>query len=207
MYIIKLLKKMGFHTLTYNEVIITIMKNNVEYSMPIGLKRVKNRLIGRIYRETRLASILSKDIKKATICVSKNPLLFYYVVLEREKLRYTRIREGEACIVDCEACIICNIKDFSRIGKWIKIELEPIHIIIENIYPRVYHRADYGIIEALIYYTKIPYVDQALAMKYYEYLKVFRETVYRSSGDKRLRDIIDNIIVRAEKILETRRKR
>ncbi len=205
MYINDILRKMGFSSTTYSEVIITLTKGGEKYSMPIGVKYLRKRFEGRIYRKTRIADIILSQPEKISVCVTRDPIIFYRAVLEKEKLEYIEVSHYEApCIVGCDACIICNIESISETNEWLRIVLNPVHTVIYNVYPRPFHRVEYGIVEALVYYTKLPYVDRATAEKYYNYILVFRETVYRSTTDKKYRAIIDKIVAKAKEVLNKR---
>uniref|UniRef100_A0A7J3QER4 DUF447 family protein n=1 Tax=Ignisphaera aggregans TaxID=334771 RepID=A0A7J3QER4_9CREN len=61
-------------------------------------------------------------------------------------------------------------------------------------YPKGFNRASAAIIEALIYYTKMPFVNEDEKKRALLKIEMCRETVYRSSENPMYRKIIDEII-------------
>jgi len=190
------LRKIGFSSLNYSETLLTIRFNNVDYTIPFGVLYRKGLLYGRIYHGSRMYDYLKSNVSHATICVTSNPLLFYYAVFDKSRLKYTyRSVSGldYPLINGCDAYIYCTVYKRivrrDRVNVWFK----PVEVEVEHRYPRVFNRGLYAIVEALVYYTKLEYVSNSDRLKYVKYIEQCRESVYRSCKSKRLRRVIDHI--------------
>jgi len=139
---------------------------------------------------------LKSNVSHATICVSSNPLHFYYAVFDKSRLKYTcRSVAGVdyPLINGCDAYIYCSL--YKRIARSDRVIVwfKPVEVEIREKYPRVFNRGLYAIVEALVYYTKLEYASNSDRLKYVKYIEQCRESVYRSCKSRRLRSIIDRI--------------
>lgn len=195
---ISLLKRIGFSKTTFSETIITINCISEYYTTPIGFKIDKGELVARVYKNTKLFEFLIRSDCKYCLCITSNPLLFYRSVLDRSSLKYRFIEEiGAECIDKCDMYVkLDRIRVIDR-GNYVFINFKPINVIVINKYPRVFRRVDYAFIEALIYYTKLPFVDREIRLNLLERIKWCREVIYRSSKYRLYRELINNIVMKA----------
>ena len=206
----RVLRKMGFSSTTYNETILTIKWVDGIYTMPFGVLYTRGFLRGRVFRGSKVYEVFKQKPRYASLCVTHNPLLFYKAVFEKERIRYRDcVVNGlsQPCIMGCDACVFTVVENLVFRSDRVWVELKPIDIRVFNKYPRVFHRVDHAIVEALVYYTKIPFVSRGEACKYYGYILACRETVYRSSKYTAYRRIIDSILEKTrEKLGESSKK-
>ncbi len=192
------LRSIGFRSDTYNEVVITTCIGDNCYSMPFGVKYVRGLLRGRFFKDSIMFRIHAgyKPLY-SVLCITDDPMIFYNAVFRKGDLRYKYIREyGMPCISGCSACILVLKKYMRLVSDRLYVGFKPIRIRIYRRYPSVYHRFKYALIEALIQYTKIPFVDEESRRRLIEYIVYLRSTIYRSTRNKRYRGLIDDIIER-----------
>ncbi len=188
-----LLRKIGFLEKTYNETIILVDKDIV---MPLGIYIVNGMFYARVYKGSRLYNYLSKvgnELVEAYLCIPRTPLLFYMVIFEKDKVVSIEKR-GFTCIKDCSACIKCDIQKIKVEIENYVIKLTPTKAIVLKKIPYVYHRFEHAIVEALVYYTKIPYVSERKALEYLKKILWCKEIVYHSTYSRKYRRIINNIV-------------
>jgi len=185
---------MSFRSDTYNEVLLTLRSGDLVNSAPVGVLYRRGKLYARIYSGSKTYESIKSGVNKCSVCITLDPFLFYYAVLEKDKLRYVFDEYTDyPCIVDCDTCIYGELEVLEEKQYYLWIAIKPERIKFYRRLPRVYHRCDYALIEALIYYTKIPYVEH-LREKYIEKIMSCRETIYRSTRSKRYREAIDKIL-------------
>ena len=192
-----------FYRNAYNEVIVTTVLDDGYYSMPLGIRLSDNSLIARVFKGSRLYDALSsRSTIDASICITLNPLLFYYAVIKKESLKYNVV-DDIPCIKDCDACIGGRLKVIETINDYIRALFEPHKISILNPYPRPYVRGSAALIEALVHYTKIPYIPQDAAERLFHFIEAALYAVERSTNDPTIRNAIREIYERAYKLLFT----
>jgi len=199
------LRKMGFSSTTFSEVILIVKHMDSYYTMPFGVLYRHGLLWGRVFQGSRVYEVLMQRPLHATLCITQNPLLFYRAVFEKERLRYRElVVDGVMlpCIKGCSACVFTEIASIvfreSRAHVWLK----PVEVHVVDKHPRTLHRAEYAIIEALVHFTKIPFTDREEACRHYQHILLCRDTVYRSSRSRVYRRIINSILERAERTLK-----
>lgn len=190
-----------FYRDAYNEVIATVTMNDEFYSMPLGLRLSNNSLIARVFKGSRLYDVLhSRGAVDASICITSNPLLFYYAVVRKDSLRY-RIIDNTPCIEDCDACIGGRLGVAGKANNHVRIVFEPHRILILNPWPHPYVRGSAALIEALVHYTKIPYVSRTEAARLIGFIEAAVYAVEKSTTDDGLREAIRDVYRRASKLL------
>lgn len=200
---IGILKKTGFSKTTFSETILTIDCIEKLYSTPIGFKLVNDELIARIYRITKIYELITSKDCDYCLCIARDPVLFYRAVLDRESLKYRYVEKFEKkCIDGCDLYVYLVKNRVIDRKEYCLAVFKPLDIVILNKYPRVYRRVDYAIIEALIYLTKIPYVDTYARFELFMKINWCREVIYRSSRSRLYRELINNIVEKAENYLE-----
>jgi hypothetical protein len=131
----------------------------------------------------------------SVLCVTDDPLIFYNAVFRKNSLRYKYVKEyGIPCINGCSACILVSRKYVRLVSDRLYVGFKPLSVKIYRRYPGVYQRFKYALIEALVQYTKIPFVDEESRRRLIEYIVYLRSTVYRSTKNRRYRRLIDEII-------------
>ncbi len=193
-----LLRKIGFLEKTYNETIVLV---NKDIMMPLGIYVDNGVFYARVYKGSKLYNYLSRprmnnELVEAYLCIPSTPLLFYIVIFEKNKVIPIEKR-GLICFKDCSACIKCNIQKIRVERESYVIKLTPIKVVVLKKMPRVYHRFEHAIVEALVYYTKIPYVSRRKALEYLKKILWCREIVYHSTYSRKYRRIINNIVNRS----------
>jgi len=197
------LSKLGFTEDTFTETVTFFLINDdKKYVMALGIKRRNSYLYARIFRGSKIYSVIvdNKNLKLlCRVCISRDPLAFYYSIFRKNILLkcYNELR----CIKRfCDAYIDAILDNLKIKDEAIEIFLKPIDIKILKRYPKGFNRASAAIIEALIYYTKMPFVNEDEKKRALLKIDMCRETVYRSSENPIYRKIIDEIIKRVPHI-------
>ena len=204
--VIRLLRRMGFSKLSFSETILVVGRGSEVWASPVGFLLVDGRLYARIYKGGRLHGLLASGVDSLTVCIPGTGLLFYYAVVHKEKLKYEE-REGRWALRGCSALVHCRLAEARDAGPYLEVYLEPLDVLVLSAYPRVFRRADYALVEALVYYTKMPHVSREEARGYYEALKHLKKAIYRSTKSKAYRKAISEIVELAEKALEKEARR
>ncbi len=192
--IYKTLYRLGFRTNTYNETILTLSsRDKVLNSLPVGIIYTKKKFKIKIYSGTQTYLLLKKygEISPC-ICVSNNPVIYYYSVFEKNKLEYCII-DDYYCISGCEAYVLSSLERVIDMNQYLYIYLEPRKIIVRDKYPKTIHRSRYAVIEALIYYTKTPFIEHRELDKIYQYMEHCRYIVNRSSQNSIYNKLFEKI--------------
>jgi len=195
----RLLLSMGFSEDTFIETVVLVRKDNdIINVLPLGLRYDRQGfLLAKIYRGSRTYDLLSKGLaNKFTICLTQKPETFFYAIFRKDIIIKT-FNEVKCPRKLCDACIDTEIKSIEQGEDHLKVDLKPIDTTISQGYPKGFTRASAAIIEALIYYTKLPFVSEEEKRKYVERIKIMREIVYRSSKKSMYREMIDDIVDRA----------
>ena len=145
-------------------------------------------------------AIFDQGFHEITINICSDPILFYYAIFDKEKIM-NRISyfNNFPCIRGCDAFIRARIIKKEPFNDYSIIYMEPVKVIVKHRYSRVYNRASFAIIEALVYYSKLPYVGKDLANRYLDTIRSLIDTVYRSSRKPVHRKIIMDIFYRSMK--------
>lgn len=196
---------MDFPSNTYIETITLFYVNEKLMGlMPLGVKKLNSQFFARIFKSSRMYNILLnvKDINsvKCKICISNNPITFYYAIFEKEVL-VKAFRGKNYSRKFCDACIDAIITSYEENREFLKVYLKPIKIYLAKRYPKGFNRASAAIIEALVHYTKIPFANIEEKGKLLSKIEVCRETVYRSSENTVYRDVIEDIFKKAKNLL------
>jgi hypothetical protein len=202
-----MLRYLGFSRDTWGETVVVFYRDNdIVNIMPLGLKILDENmctLYGRILRGSKFYNyIVEKNLSdtKCCICISQEPQLFYYAVFEKNKLVEIFSSDknfGELC--DAYLTSICrfDIKDYS-----VDVVILVKEIIIKRRYPRVFTRASATVIEALVWLTKISYIECNNLKDTLKYIEFLRTTVYRSSQNKLYNLLIDSIYGKALELVK-----
>uniref|UniRef100_A0A7J2U357 DUF447 family protein n=1 Tax=Ignisphaera aggregans TaxID=334771 RepID=A0A7J2U357_9CREN len=199
------LMELGFSIDTWGEVVMVFYsKGEVIGLMPVGLKLSEGcTLAGRLYRGSKLYSYIA-SAKVAELpciaCISENPQLFYMAVFEKSQT--IEIFTEHRCPEEfCDACLIGLCKFFDG-DEAINFKISVKEIALHRKTPRVFTRASAAIIEALVWFTKLPYVDCKDIERVLERIELLKDTVYRSSQKNIYAKLIENIYLAAFKLVK-----
>lgn len=205
--ILRVIKKLGFSKNVYGETISLSFKgSNIGSIMPLGILFDNKLFYARIYKDTSMyVSIVDLNYNSISINVCSDPILFYYAIFDKRVLLDNIVfSNGDPYIKQCNAYIIARVVEIQNYRDYIMVYMDPMNLVIIDNYPKVYNRASFAIIEALIYYTKLGYVDKDLADKYIEMIRFFVNIVYHSSSiciyRKIIKDILDRSIEKYKRI-------
>ncbi len=193
------LLSMGFSEDTFIETVVLVRKDsNIVNVLPLGLKYNRQGiLLAKIYRGSRTHDLILKGLaNRFTICLTQKPETFYYAIFRKDIIIKT-FNEVKCPRKLCDACIDTEIQSIEQGEDHLEVNLRTMNIIISQGYPKGFTRASAAIIEALIYYTKLPFISEEEKRKYVERIKIMREIVYRSSKKNIYREMIDDIVDRA----------
>ncbi len=200
MDIIDRLKKMGFSEYTFSETIAILWNGNIYKVMPLGVKLIHRRLYFRVYRSTSFYNLLERGASNISLNITFNPLDFYNAVLykDRVKVVYGSI-DRSYFIEDSYAYIIGRIASIADKGgrEYVEVFMVPIRYRVLKSDPWVYNRAFSAIVEALIYYTKIPFLGEYKALDLIHRISILKETIYHSTAKPLYRKIIDDILIKS----------
>jgi len=182
------LKDLGFSSDTYGETIIAFLgsedRDSIMSLMPMGFKLGDNcELVGRIFRGSLIYNIiLGKKLDKipCIVCVTRSPQAFYLAVFDK-KILIRRFEGGRCPRSYCDACINGELTVEGVEDDIINVSIRPLSVKINRRMPLVFDRASAAIIEALVWYTKIPYVPCNEVYEILSRLRFYRETVSRAS--------------------------
>lgn len=191
----KTISRLGLTEETFVETVALFHIGDKWDVMALGIKVRNGYLYARIFRGSKTYSdIIDSQGLKITcrICITGNPITFYYSIFRKSAL--TRCYSEVKCVKRfCDAYIDAVIEDMRATDSYIEVFLKPTDISVVRRYPRGFNRASAAIIEALVHYTKMGYVDGDEKRKIVLRIEMCRETVYRSSEDPTYRKIIDRI--------------
>ncbi len=196
----RLIRKLGFNEYVFGETIsITYCGESIGSIVPLGILYRNGLFHARVYRGSSMYNVVvNKGYRLVSINICSDPVLYYHAVFNKEYLM-KRIRyHGETpYIMGCRAFIESVVHDLIDHGDYMELSMEPRKVIVRHRYPNVYNRVSYAIIEALIYYTKIPYVNPRKAREYIDRIKWLAWVTRRSSHRPLHRRIIDDILNRS----------
>ena len=200
--ILDLLHRLGFNCETFSETIVVLGDEREYYISPLGVKLCGDKLVARIFKNTKLHKMVASHCRECSICVTSDPLLFYKAVLDRSSLRVIASRRVAVPSIDgCDAYVEGRVGEKKDKGLYTEISISPLDVSYEEKPPSTYNRAGPAIIEALVYITKIPYFEKSEQERFYIKILWCREIVYHSSTSELLRRIIDDIVARANNII------
>jgi len=143
-------------------------------------------------------SIMDLNYSNISINICNDPILFYHAIFNKDVLLDKVIySNGVPNIKTCDAYIAAKVSRIDKYRDYIMVYMDPIKAVVKHKQPKVYNRATFAIIEALVYYTKLQYVGKDLASKYIEMIRFFTNIVYRSSSRRIHREIIMDILDRS----------
>jgi len=182
------LKDLGFSSDTYGETIIAFLGgedgDSIMSLMPMGFKLNDNcELVGRIFKGSFIYNvILEKKISKipCIVCITRSPQTFYSAIFNK-KILIRRFKGGRCPRSYCDACVDGELTMEGVGDDIINVSIRPLSIKINRRVPLVFDRASAAIIEALVWYTKIPYVPCNEVYEILSRLRFYRETVSRAS--------------------------
>ena len=182
------MKDLGFSSDTYGETIIAFLGgedgDSIMSLMPMGFKLNDNcELVGRIFKGSFIYNvILEKKISKipCIVCITRSPQTFYLAIFNK-KILIRRFKGGRCPRSYCDACVDGELTMEGVGDDIINVSIRPLSVKINRRVPLVFDRASAAIIEALVWYTKIPYVPCNEVYEILSRLRFYRETVSRAS--------------------------
>jgi len=198
----KLLERLGFSLDTWGEVVVVFFRDSdVVGLMPLGLRLSEScTLVGRLYKGSKLYNyILSTGVEelRCRVCVSGDPQLFYVAIFEKD--RVAKAFEKSFCPKSlCCACLagLCRFHCVEG-EEIIGLELSVDEVAVRKAMPTVFTRASAALIEALVWLTKMPYMECEDVGKVLERIEFLREVVYRSSNRKLFQSLADKVFSKA----------
>ncbi len=197
-----ILGEMGFTPTSWGETILVAETADKTLAMPLGVRQRGDILWGRLYKSSSLYPIMKQGlIDGVGLCVTQDPILFYKAVFERGNLKPSSIN-NTPCLEGCSACIASNIIPGKETREYIELILEPQYITLIETVPRVYHRGDAALIEALVHCTRLKYISQGEQRRLAEYIEALVYGVNRGTLDEYRRSIASRILEYSRRILE-----
>jgi len=200
------LEDLGFSKSTYSEVIFTVRLKEMVNASPMGvLLNDDKKICLRVYKGQRTYEMIVNGAKDCVLNVTDDPILFYNAIFEKEKISYhpaERVSSPRIC--SCDAYVECSITEVTKCEECIEISLKPLLINVTRKIAKTYNRAGPAIIEALICYTKLLYfkdTDREKTESLKKRIGIFRDIVYHSTEDDRLRRTATKILESSEKAL------
>jgi len=200
------LKSLGFSSLTYSEVLLSIRLGEAVNPAPMGVilgRGGEPRL--RVYKGQRTYDLLIGGARDCVLNVTHDPVLFYNAIFRKAEIPYSPARMvSSPRIRGCHAYVECSIKEISACSGHVEVFLKPLLIDASNRPVRTYNRAGPAIIEALVCYSKILHfreVDREEAQALKERIRVFMDIVHHSTKSQVLRRMITDVLGKAEDAL------
>ena len=204
------LRDLGFSKITYSEIILTIRHGDAVNVAPMGVLLEDDKWLSlRVYKGQRTCELIEKGAVDCVLNITCNSTLFYDAVLNKSEISYCpsetvsspRVRGCDAYV----ECLIIHVKDC---GEYVRVLLKPQLIKVSRKMIKAYNRAEPAVIEALVCFTKILHliknnVEMAESLK--ERIKIFREIVYHSTRNKKLRIMMTEILERAEEVIREKK--
>ncbi len=204
---------LGFSVETYGETVIAFYNDNyvVINIMPMGFKLDSKTctLNGRIFNGSILYKLITeKNLTsiKCSICVTKNPQLFYLSIFDKRKI-LRRFDKGRCPRSYCDVCIHGMMHVDEVTSDYIKVFFRPLSIKYNSKSPKVFDRASAAVIEALVWYTKMPYVSCGELDNILIRLRMCLDTVLRASTNEKIKNIINDVYSKAVQYAESSRCR
>jgi len=201
------LKRLGFSRGTVSEALLSLSVGSEINVAPMGVKlgRATNLAI-KVYSGCRTYDLVRCGARDYVINITSDPTLFYYAILSKNLLKLNPSRYVRAPrVAGCEAYVECELSYITYGRGYLKLYLRPIHIEYKKIVPKAFCRAYPAIIEALICYTKIPYLKSAGKLREAEALlnkiRSCVEVVKHSTRSRKLRFISRKVLDEAEKLI------
>lgn len=202
-------RQMGFNCSSYSETIVVVGDKREYYVAPLGLKLCGRNLVARIYRDTGLHRFLKTRLGKekigVSVCVTNDPVLFYKTVLHRDQVEVEVVRETDSftpVVKGCSGYVTGYVDRFYEKSLFLELYIEVDKAWYTKVIPKTIVRAEYAVIEALVYLTKIPYYDSSYQEELYRRITWCQDIVYRSTENIVLRKIINEIVGRAEQVVK-----
>lgn len=204
------LRKLGFSRDTYGETITIFYGdgNEIINVMPMGFKLYMDTgscgLTGRVFKGSMIYDlIINKNLNeiKCSICITRDPRAFYYSIFNKMHI-INAIKRGSLNYCDAYVNGAMIVNEVGNTSIKVIVKLHDVDIITKN--PRVFDRASAAIIEALVWYTKIPYVSCNKVRQILNREKFYLETVRRASRKSIYRHMINDIYARAKELASTR---
>jgi len=202
------LKRLGFSKGTTSEVLLSLSLGSEVNVAPMGVKLGENaELIIKVFAGCRTYDLIRRGARDYVVNITSNPLLFYYAIFGKDSLKLRPSRCVSAPrVAGCEAYVEAERKGVDYGRDYLILHLRPIHIEYRRVLPKAFCRAAPAVIEALVYYTKIPYLKKSGKSREAEgmlkRILACAEVVGHCTRSRRLRSILRNVIERAEGILK-----
>jgi hypothetical protein len=200
------IKSLGFSSLTYSEVLLTLKLEETINSAPMGiLLDSSGEPHLRVYKGQKTCDLLISGARDCVLNITDDPVLFYNAIFKKDEIPYLPAkRVSSPRIRGCHAYVECSIKKVSAHSEYVEVFLKPLLIEVSDRTVRTYNRAGPAIIEALVCYTRLLHfkdIDREEAQILKGRIEMFRDIVYHSTRDQVLRRMATDILERAEEAL------
>lgn len=184
----KTLKKMGFSSSTYLEAVVMFSKGSEAVNVvPLGFILRKGMLIARIFRGSKTYKLVTEGmVDRGRLCITEDAILFYLAIFKKEEALKAFNRF-------CRAYVDFDIVKVEFRKDHVVLYSKPVGVEIVDRVPKGFVRASAAIVEALVWLSKIPYVDKRRRNLYKNYVKMCINVIYRSSRSRRYRMIARDI--------------
>lgn len=193
-----MLKRMGFSSSTYVEAVVLLFKDGRFMNVvPLGIKLKNGVFIIRIFKGSRTYKLVAEGmVDSGRICLTNEATAFYLAMFKKEEAMGILKKF-------CDAFIDFEIINVEPKKNYVVLYGEPKSLEIVDRMPKGFTRASAAIIEAMVWLSKIPYIDKERRSIYENYVRMCIETVYRSSRSKRYRAIARDIVNRLENMISS----
>ena len=201
------LRRLGFSSTGYSEVILSIRLGGKTNAAPMGVTLRGNSLLLKVYRGSTTYKMLTGGARDCVLNITCDPKFFYYALLEKDNLRYSASKAVMSPrIIGCDGYVECVIGEILQRKGWIQVYLDPVLATARKKIARVYSRAGPALIEAMVYMTKLDAegLERKDAEEAFLRVRLSVETVYRTTRNRRYREMADRVLEEAEKKLRRR---
>ena len=200
------LEGFGFSYDSWGETVAVFYRDKeIVALMPMGLRLSGGcKLFGRVFKGSKLFDEVSSGMREAMciICVSSNSLTFYTSIFDKDSI--AKEFKGLRCPCSlCDACIYGSASFVNPHQDFFEVYIDPDRYTVCRELPRVYTRAFGALVEALVWYTKIPYVDCEKLGEVLKRIEHCVETVYRSTENGLQRKAISTVYSKALDLVKT----
>lgn len=190
----------------HHESIVTTVDNTGKpNTAPMGVKLVSNIITLKPYVTTRTyANIL--NVREVMVNITADSLLYYYALFNPERIRYgnPKIIKPPRVLGGVDLYIECVVEDIALHDEVALVSLKPLCWYRGSGSKLAFSRANSSVIEALIHYTKLPYLISSGDLEGVRYRYVAIEAarnIVMKVGNDVLKKVIDDILNKSMRLI------
>ena len=147
---------------------------------PVGIDLADNQVILLLYKGIRTLRNL-EETGETALNLTNDSMLYYRSLYFPDRIRFKPSRLVKPPIIDegVELYVECVVNDYQHMDKRVRFLLKPVEVYLGKGSSLAYSRANYALIEALVYMTKI---EALKGVESEEILKRLAEEVIRDLG-------------------------